>query len=47
VEVLLEGGASGLQPIGYGDSRLPREVAQQEELDENVVEVLLRWEESL
>jgi ankyrin repeat protein len=47
VEVLLEGGASGLQPIGYDDLRLPREVAQQEELDEDVVEVLLRWEESL
>jgi ankyrin repeat protein len=46
VEVLLEGGASGLQPISYHDSRLPREVALQEELDEGVVEVLLRWEES-
>jgi ankyrin repeat protein len=46
VEVLLEGGASVFQPLGW-DSPLPRVIAQQEGLDRDVLGVLLRWEESL
>lgn len=47
VEALLKCGASVFQPAGYGDSRLPRVVAQQEGLDEDVIDVLLQWEEGL
>ena len=46
-EVLLEGGASIFHSVGSGDLRLPCVVAQQEGLDEDVMDVLLQWEEGL